>query len=129
SLPAGTFINAGGGVKTNILFFNKGKRTERIWYYDLSARKVTKRNPLTLADFDHFFEMLPTRGDSERSWTVERADIEARNYDLKAVNPNAVQDEDTRTPAELLDAIEAHGREAAEALAALRKLTTSHYSK
>ena len=125
SLPAGTFINAGGGVKTNILFFTKGKRTERIWYYDLSARKVTKRNPLTLADFDAFFELLPTRGDSERSWTVDRAEIEARNYDLKAVNPNAVQDEDTRTPAELLDAIEAHGREAAEALAALRRLTKS----
>src|SRR5690606_1274996 len=95
SLPAGTFINAGGGVKTNILFFTKGKRTERIWYYDLSARKVTKRNPLTLADFDAFFELLPTRGDSERSWTVERAELEARNYDLKAVNPNAVQEEDT----------------------------------
>jgi hypothetical protein len=59
----------------------------------------------------------------KRSSVVERADIEARNYDLKAVNPNAVHDEDTRTPAELLDAIEAHGREAAEALAALRKLT------
>jgi type I restriction enzyme M protein len=126
SLPAGTFINAGGGVKTNILFFNKGKRTERIWYYDLSGRKVTKRNPLTLADFDEFFALLPTRADSERSWTVERAAIEAKVYDLKAVNPNAPQDEDTRSVAELLDAIEAHGQKAAAALAALRKLTAEN---
>jgi len=123
SLPAGTFINAGGGVKTNILFFNKGKRTERIWYYDLSARKVAKRKPLTLADFDEFFELLPTRADSERSWTVERAAIEASGYDLKAVNPAAPPDGDMRTPAELLDAIEAYGQEAADALAALRRLT------
>ena len=42
-------------------------------------------------------------------------------FDLKAVNPNAKVDEDTRTPNELLDLIEAKGREAAEALARLRK--------
>jgi len=42
---------------------------------------------------------------------------------LKAVNPNAKRNEDTRTPEELLDVIEAKGREVAEALAALRALT------
>jgi type I restriction enzyme M protein len=48
-------------------------------------------------------------------------EIEARNYDLKAVNPNAKHEEDTRTPEELLDLIEAKGQEVAEALAALRR--------
>jgi hypothetical protein len=65
---------------------------------------------------------IPTRADSERSWTVTREDIEAKGYDLKAVNPNAKMDVDTRTPAEILDIIEAKGREVAEALAALRKI-------
>jgi hypothetical protein len=59
----------------------------------------------------------------DHSWTVERKEIDARGYDLKAVNPNAKRDEDTRTPEELLDIIEAKGREVAEALAALRALT------
>ncbi len=54
-------------------------------------------------------------------WTVTRAEIEARNYDMKAVNPNAKNDADTRTPERLLNLIEAKGREAAEALAVLRK--------
>jgi type I restriction enzyme M protein len=54
---------------------------------------------------------------------VERKEIEARGYDLKAVNPYAKRDEDTRTPEELLDIIEAKGREVAEALAALRAMT------
>jgi type I restriction enzyme M protein len=36
SLPGGVFSAAGSGVKTNILLFEKGKRTERVWYYDLS---------------------------------------------------------------------------------------------
>ena len=55
-----------------------------------------------------------------RSWTVTRDEIEARGYDLKAVNPNAKADEDLRKPEELLDLIEAKGKEVAEALAKLR---------
>jgi len=120
SLPGGVFTAAGAGVKTNLLFFVKGKPTEQIWYYDLSDIKVGKRLPFTLEKFGGFFDLLPGRGDSERSWTVSRADIEAKGYDLKAVNPNAKPDIDTRTPEELLDLIEAKGREVAEALAALR---------
>ena len=71
--------------------------------------------------FDDFYRLLPTRGDSDRSWTVTREEIEARNYDLKAVNPNAKTNEDLRKPEELLDLIEAKGKEVAEALAKLRE--------
>ena len=71
SLPGGVFTAAGAGVKTNLLFFTKGKPTERIWYYDLSERKVGKKNPLTLEDFKEFFSLLPERADSENSWTVD----------------------------------------------------------
>ncbi|MFV0370866.1 MAG: N-6 DNA methylase [Azonexus sp.] len=51
SLPGGVFSTAGAGVKTNLLFFTKGRKTERIWYYDLSWVKVGKKTPLTLAHF------------------------------------------------------------------------------
>jgi type I restriction enzyme M protein len=121
SLPAGTFIGAGGGVKTNILFFTKGKPTERIWYYDLSHVKVTKRNPLTLAAFEEFFKLSADCADSPHSWTVERSVIEERNFDLKAVNPNATSDQDTRTPEELIAIIEEKGKEVQAALDRLKK--------
>ena len=123
SLPPGAFVNAGAGVKTNMLFFTKGCRTEKIWYFDLSDRKVGKKNPLTAADFEEFFKLLPTCADSERSWTVPREEIDAKNYDLKAVNPNAKSTEDTRTPEELLDFIEAKGKEVAEAVNTLRAMS------
>ncbi len=132
SLPPGTFINAGAGVKTNLLFFTKGQPTEKIWYYELlpppwkdrqgkmrPGTRFTIKYPLTLAHFDEFFRLLPTRGDSEHSWTVTRQEIEARNFDLKAVNPHRKNDEDTRTPEELIALIRAKGREVEEALAAL----------
>ncbi|CUK20987.1 N-6 DNA methylase [Achromobacter xylosoxidans] len=51
SLPGGVFSTAGAGVKTNLLFFTKGRKTEHIWYYDLSHVKVGKKTPLTLAHF------------------------------------------------------------------------------
>lgn len=106
---------AGAGVKTNLLFFTKGQSTERVWYYDLSDVKVGKKTRFTLDRFEEFFRPLPDRVDSDRSWSVSIEYIAAKNYDLKAVNPNAKSDEDTRTPEELLDLIEAKGREVAEA--------------
>jgi type I restriction enzyme M protein len=121
---AGGRVHGGGaGVKTNLLFFTKGTRTERVWYYDLSDVKVGKKTPFTRDRFEEFLRLLPEKADSDRSWTVTREQIEAKNYDLKAVNPDAKSAADTRTPAELLDLIEAKGREVAEALALLRSLT------
>ncbi len=51
SLPGGVFSTAGAGVKTNLLFFTKGEKTERIWYYDLSHVKMGKKSPMTLGHF------------------------------------------------------------------------------
>jgi len=51
SLPGGVFSTAGAGVKTNLLFFTKGTKTDRTWYYDLSHVKVGKKTLLTLAHF------------------------------------------------------------------------------
>jgi type I restriction enzyme M protein len=120
SLPGGVFNAAGAGVKTNLLFFTKGGPTESVWYYDLSDIKVGKKKPFTVDKFEDFFRVLPDRADSDRSWTVTRAEIEARNFDLKAVNPNAKVEEDRRTPAELLDIVEAKQKEIADVIAALR---------
>ena len=69
---------------------------------------------------DESSSLLPARADSDRSWTVTRAQIEARNFDLKAVNPNARVEQDQRTPADLLDIIEAKQKEIAGLVAALR---------
>lgn len=122
SLPGGVFTAAGAGVKTNLLFFEKGNRTEKVWYYDLSDIKVGKRNPFTIDKFDDFFKLLPERADSERSWTVERSVLDERNLDLKAINPNRKVEDDTRTPEELIAIIEEKQIEIAKALAELKVL-------
>ena len=121
SLPPKVFVNAGAASKTNLLFFTKGEATEEIWYYDLSDLNITKRQPLTIAHFEEFFKLLPKRGVSERSWCVPIEEIEAKNYDLKAVNPNRKEKEDTRTPQELLSIIESCTEEIKDAMALLRR--------
>ena len=124
SLAPGVFTTAGSGVKTNILFFNKGKPTKKIWYYEVlptGRDRFTKTAPLTLAHFDEFFKLIKRRADSEHSWTVSMDEVKERNYDLKAVNPHRKDDVDTRTPAELLAEIERHNVELKKALTDLRR--------
>ncbi len=116
SLPVGVFVNAGTSLKTNILFFTKGKSTENIWYYDLSDIKVTKKNPLTLDKFEDFFALLPDRAKTQRSWNITKKEIEAKDYDLKAVNPNSIFTSKIRKKQELLNLIAEKGSEVAEAL-------------
>lgn len=122
SLPGGVFSAAGAGVKTNLLFFTKGKPTEKVWYYDLSDVKVGKRTPMTLDRFDDFREKLLTRVDSGRSWTVTREELEKRGYDLKAVNPTARNSQDDRNPQQLLVTLEKQNEALQAALTKLRGL-------
>lgn len=130
SLPQGVFVNAGSGTKTDLLFFTKGKSTERVWYYDMTLteefrpRKVNKSNPLTYADFHDFFERLaldpndPKRI-SERSWYVNIEEIKRKGCDLKATNENAPDTSDKRTPVELMAIIEETQRQIEEGLKGL----------
>ncbi len=131
SLPQGVFVNAGAGVKTDLLFFTKGQTTERVWYYDMTLtdefrlRKINKSSPLTAADFSDFFARLVLPADdkgriSERSWYVTSEEIRARNFDLKATNQNAPDLSDKRTPAELMKIIEDAQNEIGAGLATLR---------
>lgn len=111
SLPVGTFLNAGASIKTDILFFTKGQSTQKVWYYDLSDIKVSKKNPLSLSHFDNFFKLLPSFAESERSWSVSREQIESICYDLKAVNPNLRVTRDNRSLDELLQLIQTKNAE------------------
>ena len=126
SLPGGVFVNAGAGVKTDLLFFTKGKPTKQIWFYDMTLneefklRKVNKGNPLEFKHFDDFLMRLRLPVDhkdriSERSWFMTKEEAEAKEYDIKAVNINAPDFSDKRTSAELIEVI----REAQETIISL----------
>ena len=117
--PAGTFI--GAGVKTVVLFFEKGVPTRKTWYYQLDpGRNMGKTNPLNDNDLKEFVELQASFGDSENSWTVEFEDIDQESFDLSTKNPNTPEEAPLREPIEILDAIAALDEEAAEVLAGIR---------
>ena len=120
-LPGGAFI--GTGVKTVVLFFEKGKPTDKVWYYQLNVgRNMGKTNPLNEKDLNEFVEMSKSQELSENSWLVDVADINTDKWDMSVSNPNRVEEVDNRTPAEIISEIEELDAQAAQALQAIKEL-------
>lgn len=114
-LPGGTFT--GAGVKTVVLFFEKGAPTQKVWFYQLNlARNLGKTNPLTSADLAEFVALQATQADSENSWTVRMADVDKTTFDLSAKNPNRNDEAVLRAPQEILAEIAALDAESADIL-------------
>ena len=120
-LPGGAFL--GTGVKTVVLFFEKGKPTEKVWYYQLNVgRNMGKTNPLNERDLEDFIALSQTQAESENSWLVDIAGINTDTWDLTVNNPNRVEEVDNRTPQEIIAEIELLDTQAAEALQAIKEL-------
>jgi type I restriction enzyme M protein len=119
--PSGTFH--GAGVKTVVLFFEKGAPTRKIWYYQLTpGRSLGKTSALNDADLEEFVELQASFAQSERSWTVRIDDVERVDFDLSVHNPNAPGESPLRDPHDILDEIAALDAESAEILAGIREL-------
>jgi len=120
-LPGGAFL--GTGVKTVVLFFEKGKPTEKVWYYQLNVgRNMGKTNPLNERDLAEFVEMAKTQELSDNSWCVDVSEINTDTWDLTVNNPNRIEEVDNRTPQEIIAEIELLDAQAAEALQAIKEL-------
>ena len=114
-LPGGTFT--GAGVKTVVLFFEKGKPTDKTWFYQLNLdRNLGKTNPLNENDLADFVELQKTFAESENSWTLNIKDIDQTTFDLSAKNPNAPEAAPLRKPKQILEQMKALDEESAEIL-------------
>ncbi len=103
-LPGGAF--QGAGVKTVVLFFEKGKPTKKVWYYQLNAgRNLGKTNPLNEKDLAHFVDLQKTKVDSENSWSVDMKEVDQTTFDLSVKNPNKKDEAMLREPKEIMEQI------------------------
>ena len=120
-LPQGAFT--GTGVKTVVLFFEKGQPTKDVWYYQLNlARNLGKTKSLNEKDLADFVQLEKTKGISENSWLVNINDIDKSTYDLSATNPNAKDETDKRTTQQILDEINELDFQTSLAMAAIKEL-------
>jgi type I restriction enzyme M protein len=120
-LPGGTF--QGAGVKTVVLFFEKGTKTRRIWFYQLDpGRNLGKTNPLNDADLADFVKLQKTFADSPKSWGVDVKTIDTETFDLSVKNPNGGEAVAHSSPQAIMDEIAALDAESADALQTIRGL-------
>jgi len=128
-LPGGTFT--GAGVKTVVLFFEKGSATKNVWFYQLNLdRNLGKTNPLNENDLAEFIKLYALRAnayegpETENSWNVPMADVlqAGDSYDLSVKNPNKKEEAALRTPKAILVEIKALDQESAEILNSISEL-------
>ena len=85
-LPSSIFT--GTPRETVVLFFTKGLKTEKIWYYEMKLDKTLgKRNPLKEKDLIDFEKKYKEKKNSLNSWLVKYEDINKKNYQLMFDNP------------------------------------------
>jgi type I restriction enzyme M protein len=119
--PSGTF--QGSGVKTVVLFFEKGAPTRKIWYYQLDpGRNLGKTNPLNDDDLAEFVKLQKTFADSPKSWSVDAKSIDQTTFDLSVNNPNGGEEVIHRSPKKIIDEIATLDAESAKVLAKIRGL-------
>jgi type I restriction enzyme M protein len=119
--PSGTF--QGAGVKTVVLFFQKGTPTRKVWFYQLEpGRSLGKTNPLNDDDLAEFVELQKTFAISPKSWSLDVAGIDKRTFDLTVRNPNGGEVVVHRSPEDILDEIASLDAESAEVLKTIRGL-------
>jgi type I restriction enzyme M protein len=120
-LPGGTFT--GAGVKTVVLFFEKGKPTRNVWFYQLNLdRNLGKTNPLNEKDLAEFVALQKTFAESENSWSINVADIDQGTFDLSAKNPNKKEEAALRSPQAILEEMKALDEESGEILNSILEL-------
>ena len=119
--PGGTF--QGAGVKTVVLFFEKGAPTRKVWYYQLDpGRNMGKTNPLNDADLAEFVELQKTFAASPKSWSLDTKNIDQETFDLSVKNPNGGEAIAHLSPEAIMNEIAALDAESAEVLKSIREL-------
>jgi type I restriction enzyme M protein len=119
--PGGTF--QGAGVKTVVLFFEKGAPTRKVWYYQLDpSRNLGKTNPLNDDDLAEFVRLQKTFADSPKSWSVDAKSLDKTTFDLSVKNPNGGEKITHRSPQDIMAEIVALDAESAKVLHAIRDL-------
>jgi len=119
--PGGTF--QGAGVKTVVLFFEKGSSTHKVWYYQLDpGRNLGKTNPLNDADLAEFVKLQKKFADSDKSWSVDAKTIDQTTFDLGVKNPDVGEEIAHRSPKKIMAEIAALDAESAELLESIKAL-------
>lgn len=116
-------------VATNLLFFEKGKPTKEIWYWEHKlpegVKAYSKTKPIQKIEFDGLKKWWKKRKDNEQAWKVSIETIAANGYSLDIKNPHTPEDPQTHTSAELVTMLRDSFHKSDELLEKLKKELTN----
>jgi type I restriction enzyme M protein len=119
--PGGTFL--GAGVKTVVLFFEKGAPTQKVWFYQLDpGRNLGKTNPLNDDDLAEFVKLQKTFADSPKSWSMDAKTIDPTTFDISVKNPDGGEEIVHRNPKKIIEEIATLDAESTEVLERIKAL-------
>ena len=81
-----------------------------------------KTKPLNDDDLAEFVSLQKTSETGEKSWLVNRADVDVETYDLSVKNPNSPEEAPLRSPEEIIEDMLARDAETAAILHKIRGL-------
>lgn len=123
-LPNGIF-NPYTSIKTSLLFFQKGKSTKEIWYYEMpypeGVKNFSRSRPVNIKHFDDIKKWWADRKENEFSWKVSKNEIKHRNFNLDIKNPHISEEEKLYSTEELLIKIDSSFQKSATLLAEIKK--------
>jgi type I restriction enzyme M protein len=123
-LPNGVF-NPYTSIKTNILFFEKGKPTKETWYYDMpypeGISNFNRSKPIEIKHFDKIKKWWFDRKVNQFAWKVSLSEIKKRDFNLDFKNPHIDEKEKIYSSSELLDLIDNSFQKSAKLLTEFKK--------
>lgn len=125
-LPNGAFAPY-TPIPTNLLFFDRSKKTENIWFYNIplpeGRKNYTKTKPLQFEEFADCIKWWTKREENDHAWKVDVHDVikcdEAGNFisvNLDVSNPRSVEALEHLTPEDLAANILSNERQIIELL-------------
>lgn len=112
-------------ISTNLIFFDKGKKTNEIWYYEHKlpegAKAYNKTRPIHINEFDILKNWWINRQESEVSWKVPISSIVSNGFNLDSKNPNVVIKEVTYNQSQILQNLQASFKRSLDLLSDLNK--------
>ena len=94
-LPKGVFAPY-TSIKTNLLFFTKGRPTKEIWFYEhpypAGVKSYSKTKPMRIEEFEPERAWWNDRKETDQAWRVSLEEVVGRNYNLDIKNPRAADD-------------------------------------
>jgi len=79
---------------TSILFFDRAKPAEQVWFYEIPIRTgikaYTRHRPFRFDECHNAMKWWRTRREGTRAWLVPREEIGRQNYNLNIPNPRAL---------------------------------------